>query len=110
KCRHLNSSILIVASSVIAIFMAVTMIFVRAKASKKPTTPKNIILPPIFMSTGAVMFFIPEFRLNATEVMEALLLGAIFSLLLIKITNFERAGKDIYLIVSKAFIVVLLGF
>src|SRR5699024_9209056 len=89
--------------------MAVTMIFVRAKASKKPTSPKKIILPPIFMSTGAVMFFIPEFRLNATEVIEALLLGAIFSLLLIKTTKFEREGKDIYLIPSKAFIFVLIG-
>src|SRR5699024_5080075 len=72
------------------------------------TSPKKIILPPIFMSTGAVMFFIPEFRLNATEVIEALLLGAIFSLLLIKTTKFEREGKDIYLIPSKAFIFVLI--
>lgn len=55
------------------------------------------------------MFFIPEFRLNATEVIEALLLGAIFSLLLIKTTKFEREGKDIYLIPSKAFIFVLIG-
>lgn len=105
----MNSSILIAASSVIAIFMAVTMIFVRAKASKKPTSPKKIILPPIFMSTGAVMFFIPEFRLNGMEVIEALLLGAIFSLLLIKTTKFEREGNDIYLIPSKAFIFVLVG-
>src|SRR5699024_11805406 len=89
--------------------MAVTMIFVRAKASKKPTSPKKIILPPIFMSTGAVMFFILEFRLNATEVIEALLLGAIFSLLLIITTKIERQGKDIYLIQSKLFIFVLIG-
>src|SRR5699024_3290132 len=61
------------------------------------------------MSTGAVMFFIPEFRLNATEVVEAVLLGAIFSLVLIKTTKFEREGKDIYLIPSKAFIFVLVG-
>src|SRR5699024_12498810 len=105
----MNFSILIVSSSVIAIFMAVTMIFVRAKASKKPTSPKKIILPPIFMSTGAVMFFIPEFRLNATKVIEALLLGAVFSLLLIKTIKFEREGKDIYLIQSKALIIVLIG-
>src|SRR5699024_11604520 len=88
--------------------MAVTMIFVRAKASKKPTSPKKIILPPIFMSTGAVMFFIPVFILNATVVIEALLLGAIFSLLLIKTTKYERDGKDIYLIPSKTFLFVFI--
>src|SRR5699024_12881058 len=89
--------------------MAVTMIFVRARASKEPTSPKKIILPPIFMSPGAAMFFIPEFRLNATEVIEALLLGAIVSLLLIRTTKFEREDKDIYLIPSKAFIFMLIG-
>src|SRR5699024_5380831 len=89
--------------------MAVTMIFVRAKASKKPTSPKKIILPPIFISTGAVMLFNPEFRLYITDVIEYLIIGNIYSILLIKTTKYERKGKDTYLIPSKAFIFVLIG-
>lgn len=105
----MNSSILIVSSSVIAVFMAVTMIFVRAKAAKKPTSIKKIILPPIFMSSGAVMFLFPEFHLSFLEVVEALSLGVLFSYLLIKTTKFELRGKDVYLIPSKAFIFILIG-
>lgn len=89
--------------------MAVTMIFVRAKAAKKPTSIKKIILPPIFMSSGAVMFLFPEFHLSFLEVVEALSLGVLFSYLLIKTTKFELRGKDVYLIPSKAFIFILIG-
>ena len=85
------------------------MIFVRAKAAKKPASIKKIILPPIFMSSGAIMFFFPEFRLSLPEVMEALIVGVLFSLLLIKTTKFELKGEDIYLIPSKAFIFILIG-
>ena len=105
----MNSSILVIASSVIAVFMAITMIFVRAKAARKPTSAKKIILPPVFMSSGAIMFLIPEFRVTPVEVVEALLLGAVFSLFLIKTTKFEKKNSDIYLIPSKSFIVILIS-
>lgn len=104
----MNSSILIVASSIIAVFMAVTMIFVRAKAAKKPTSAKKIILPPLFMSSGAIMFLFPEFRISMLEVIEALFVGAIFSYFLIKTTKFEKVKNEIYLIPSKSFILILI--
>lgn len=99
----------IIASTVVAFMMAITMIFVRLKASKKPATVKKIILPPLFMSTGACMFFIPEFRLNMAEIAEAFILGVLLSTFLIKTSKFEERAGDIYLIPSKSFVFILFG-
>ncbi|PEA55143.1 hypothetical protein CON64_08935 [Bacillus pseudomycoides] len=100
---------LAVLSSIVALCMAVGMMFLRLKSAKKPVTLKKIILPPIFMSTGACMYFLPEFRLTSTEILEAVIVGLFFSIFLIKTSKFEIRGKDIYLIPSKAFIFILVG-
>ena len=105
----LNNTVLITSSTIIALFMATTMIFVRSKAAKKPTSVKRIILPPIFMSSGALMYLFPVFRLTLLEIAEVTLVGLIFSIVLIKFTKFEVSGNDIYLIPSKAFIFILIG-
>ena len=55
-------------STIVAVFMATTMIFIRAKAAKKPATEKRIILPPLFMSTGALMFLFPTFQISFYQV------------------------------------------
>jgi membrane protein CcdC involved in cytochrome C biogenesis len=47
---------LVVASSIGAIFMGILALFVRMKAAKKPTSARKIILPPLFMSSGALMY------------------------------------------------------
>lgn len=100
---------LIIASSVVAVFMAITMIFVRLKAAKRPASVKKIILPPVFMSTGALMFIFPEFRVAWMQVLEAVVVGCFFSIFLIKTSKFEIRGEHIYLIPSKAFILILFG-
>lgn len=100
---------MIVASSIIAILMGFFVIFIRMKAAKKPATEKKIILPPIFMSTGALMYIFPEFRITPLEIVEALLVGAIFSIFLIKTSTFEIRGQDIYIKRSKAFPFILIG-
>jgi membrane protein CcdC involved in cytochrome C biogenesis len=96
-------------SSVIAIFMGCLILFVRMKASKKPVNAKKIILPPLFMSTGALMFLHPMFRVGFAQVVEALVVGMIFSLFLIKTSKFEIKDGNIYLKRSKAFIFILIG-
>ncbi|MBP1941480.1 membrane protein CcdC involved in cytochrome C biogenesis [Bacillus luteolus] len=100
---------MVIASSIVAVFMATLMMFVRMRAAKKPTNVKKIILPPLFMSTGALMFVHPMFRVTTLELLEALTVGFLFSILLIKTSNFEIKGNDIYLKASKAFIYVLVG-
>ncbi|KKI91962.1 membrane protein [Bacillus sp. SA1-12] len=96
-------------SSFVAIGMALLVLFVRMKSAKKPATAKKIILPPIFMSTGALMFIHPMFRVTVAEIFEALLVGMVFSILLIKTSNFEIRENNIYLKRSKAFAFILIG-
>jgi membrane protein CcdC involved in cytochrome C biogenesis len=100
---------LAIVSSIIAVFMALLILFVRMKASKKPTNAKKIILPPIFMSTGALMFIDPVFRVTKGELIEAIVLGLFFSIFLIKTSKFEIRNGEIYLKRSKAFIFIFIG-
>ncbi|MDN4140470.1 CcdC family protein [Bacillus velezensis] len=100
---------MIIISSVIAAAMAISVMIVRIKASDKPASPKKIILPPIFMSTGALMFLFPIFRVTGEEFLEAITLGVIFSIFLIKTSKFEIKNNEIYLKRSKAFVFILIG-
>lgn len=100
---------MVVASSIGAAFMAVFVLFIRLKAAKKPTNAKKIILPPFFMSTGALMYLFPQFQLTPMEIIEAIIVGMLFSILLIKTSKFEIRDNDIYLKRSKAFIFILIG-
>ncbi|MDP4164387.1 MAG: cytochrome c biogenesis protein CcdC [Bacillota bacterium] len=99
----------VVASSIGAVFMAVFVMFIRLKAAKKPASARKIILPPFFMSTGALMFLFPQFRLTGMEILEAVAVGMLFSIFLIKTSKFEIKDNDIYLKRSKAFVFILVG-
>ncbi|WP_102271352.1 CcdC family protein [Cytobacillus massiliigabonensis] len=99
----------VIITSIGAICMAIFAMFIRMKAAKKPATAKKIILPPIFMSTGALMFIFPYFRVTPLEIAEAVIVGMLFSILLIKTSKFEIRDKDIYLKRSKAFLYILIG-
>ena len=94
---------------IIPILMAVAVLFIRMKVAKKPVNRKKIIMPPLFMSTGALMFLHPFFRVTPLEIIEALCLGMIFSLFLIKTTRFEVRESEIYIKRSKAFVFILMG-
>lgn len=100
---------MVVITSVGAIFMAVFAMFIRMKAAKKPASVKKILLPPLFMSTGALMYLFPEFRLTLSEIVEAIIVGMLFSILLIKTSKFEIKEQNIYLKRSRAFIFILIG-
>lgn len=96
-------------SSIVAIIMATLVIFIRIKAAKKPATLKKIILPPLFMSTGSLMFLFPMFQVTPLQVLEAVSVGMFFSIFLIKTSQFEVRDNEIYLKRSKAFIFILFG-
>ena len=96
-------------STIAAVLMALGVFAIRMKASKKPATVKKIILPPFFMSTGALMYVFEPFRLSGTEIIEAILLGIFFSIFLIMTSRFEIKDEQIYIKRSKAFVFVLLG-
>ncbi|MCD7033659.1 cytochrome c biogenesis protein CcdC [Metabacillus sp. GX 13764] len=100
---------MVVISSIVAVVMGILVMFVRMRASKKPASAKKIILPPFFMSTGALMYIFPQFRISGAEILESVIIGALFSILLIATSKFEVRDSDIYLKRSKAFVFVLFG-
>lgn len=95
---------------ILAVCMALFAIFIRMKAMKKPATVRKILIPPLAMSTGFLMFLYPPVReITALEVVEAFSVGLLFSIILIKTSSFEIRGKDIFMKRSKAFPFILLG-
>ncbi|MFD1864181.1 CcdC protein domain-containing protein [Planococcus chinensis] len=101
--------LMLIATTVGALGMGILAIFVRSKSAKKPASAKKIILPPLFMSTGALMFIFPFFRVAPLQIVEALAVGMLFSSVLIWTSKFEVRDGDIYLKRSKAFVFILIG-
>lgn len=99
----------VILSTLFAFIMAITMVVYRLKSGEKPITARRIIMPPLFMSTGACMFFIPALKISWLQVLEAFLMGMIFSVFLIKTSHFKIDHQTIYLIPSKAFAYILVG-
>lgn len=97
----------VVASTVVAAIIAITMFIVRMRLADQPTSKHQIILPPLMMSTGALMFMFPVFRVSWLQALEALSVGMLFSILLIRTSKLEIRNSQIYLAPSKAFIIIL---
>lgn len=97
-------------SILVSLVIGATVIFVRLKASNKPTSAKKIIMPPIGMSTGFLMFVVPMTRIPWEYAVGAFLVGVIvFAYPLIRTSTFHRVGEDIYLKRSNMFIVVIIS-
>lgn len=97
-------------SIVIPIVMAIGMLLFRRKSVLQPMTVRKILLPTYFMSTGLIMFFFPFFHVTLKLLIEALVIGLIFSVILIRMSKFEVKNNDIYLVPSKYLFVLLLLF
>lgn len=106
---EIPSQVVLTITSIGAIFMAVFVMFVRIKSQNKPVNAKKIIIPPIAMSTGALMFVFEPFRVSLIQILEASGLGIVFSLFLIYTSKFIVQDQQVYLKRSKAFIIILVG-
>ena len=96
----------LVFSIVFAFLMGAVVIVIRMKAQQFPVNEKKIILPPFFMATGALMYVVPYFRLTGMEMLESLILGVLFSTVLIWTSRFEVKDDNIYMKRSKAFLII----
>ncbi|AIQ62144.1 membrane protein [Paenibacillus stellifer] len=106
----INPSYLHIGSTLGALFMALMVIFIRLKASDRPVTIRKIIIPPLGMSTGFMMFIVPEVRVPLWWALIAFLAGwFIFAYPLIRTTSFHQKEGLIYAKRSKSFALVLLG-
>lgn len=106
----LNSPILQIGSTVGMLVMALAVIFIRVKASSRPVTVKKIIIPPLGMTTGFMMFVVPEVRIPVLWAAIAFLIGwFVFSYPLIRGTKFEKKNDQVFIQRSRSFVFILLG-
>jgi membrane protein CcdC involved in cytochrome C biogenesis len=96
-------------SVIVTAFVAMSIIVVRLRAAKKPTSLKKIILPPIFMCTGFSMFLDPAIQVHTYYAVESLITGMVFSIPLILTSKFEVREGEVFLKRSKSFVFILLG-
>lgn len=85
-----------------------SLIIVRIRAGKRPTTLKKIIIPPLGMATGFIMFAVPETHIPWLWGISAFGTGLLmFAFPLIVTTQMEKVESDIFVRRSKAFIVIM---
>lgn len=90
--------------------MAVLAILIRMKASHRPVNVKKIIIPPLGMSTGFLMFIVPEVHIPLLWGVVSFLTGwFIFSYPLIRSTKFETVDGQVFVKRSRAFFFILLS-
>lgn len=92
-----------------SVCMALFVILIRTRAAKKPANAMKIIMPPLGMSTGFLMFLFPATHIPLSYAFAALLVGSLFSIPLIRRSKFEQRDGSIYLQRSKSFAFLLLG-
>ncbi|GGG20117.1 CcdC family protein [Paenibacillus abyssi] len=99
-----------VGSIVLSVVAGMTLIILRLRATKQPTTLKKIIMPPIGMATGFIMFALPMMHIPWIWGLSAFGTGMlIFAFPLIVTTRLEKRDSDIFVIRSKAFIFIILA-
>lgn len=104
---NIPSNIAVIGSTIGALFMGIFVMVMRIKGQKKPVSTKKIIIPPIAMSSGALMFIFEEFRISLMQVAEACLVGILFSTVLIATSKFEVRDNEIYMKRSKLFFIII---
>lgn len=106
---NIPSQYLLIGSTVMAFVMGLLVMVVRIRSQRKPVNAKKILIPPIAMSSGALMFIFEPFRVTPLQILEAVAVGAIFSTVLIATSKFEIRDNEIYMKRSKAFFFILAG-
>lgn len=96
-------------STVVLICGALGVIVVRLRASRKPTNARKIMIPPVGMSTGYLMFIAPQTHVPFLYAVAAFAVGVLLSYPLILTSRMTIVEDQIYLKRSPAFVAVLLG-
>ena len=82
----------------------------RIRETQRPVTAAKLLVPPLGMSTGFLMFVVPELRVPFLWGLAAFAAGAIFfSYPLVHTSHLVREGDAIMLRRSKVFLWILLG-
>ncbi|MFD0714837.1 CcdC family protein [Paenibacillus sp. GCM10027626] len=98
------------ASLFISIAVGAAIVFLRLRAANRPTTLRKIMIPPVAMSSGFLMFAAPQTHVPWLWALAAFAAGALFfAYPLIRTSKLELRDGQIILIRSKMFIVLLLS-
>lgn len=82
----------------------------RMSETRRPVTPRGIILPPIAMSTGFAMFLAPAFRVPWLWAFGAFVTGAsVLAVPLLRTSELTVEGSAVMLRRSRAFIGIVLA-
>ncbi|MEC0091585.1 CcdC family protein [Paenibacillus macquariensis] len=105
---HISPSYLQIGTTLGTILIALLTIFIRLKASSSPVTIKKILIPPLGMSTGFLMFVAPFTHIPLWWAALAFVIGwFLFSYPLIRSTHFKTVDGQVYAERSRSFIVIL---
>jgi membrane protein CcdC involved in cytochrome C biogenesis len=82
----------------------------RVRETQRPVSARSIVLPPLLMSTGFLMFVRPEFRVSWAWALAAFVLGAlVLSYPLLRTSRLAREGDTVVMRRSRAFLLILLA-
>jgi membrane protein CcdC involved in cytochrome C biogenesis len=82
----------------------------RVRETRRPVSPRSILLPPLGMSTGFGMFAVRDFRVSWTWAIGAFAVGALLlAIPLIRSSTLARQGDTVLMRRSRAFLGILLG-
>jgi membrane protein CcdC involved in cytochrome C biogenesis len=89
---------------------AMAVIAWRIRETQRPVSRRSIVVPPLAMSTGLSMFFLPGFRVPWLWALGAFLAGAtVLAVPLLRTSRLTREGDTIVMRRSRAFLGILLG-
>ena len=105
-----NPSLLrLLLGSVASLLGAGAVLARRVRETRRPITPRAIVVPPLAMSTGFAMFAVPAMRVLPAWGAAAFLIGALLlSVPLVRTSHLERQGDVVMMRRSRAFLAVLL--
>jgi membrane protein CcdC involved in cytochrome C biogenesis len=105
----LSTQVIQVGSIIISALAGLTLIILRMRAGKRPTSLRKIIIPPLGMATGFIMFAFSQTHIPWFWGLASFLTGMlIFAFPLIVTTRLERVKSEIYVRRSKAFVFIML--
>lgn len=105
----LSTHLIQVGSVFVSALAGLTLIILRIRAGNQPTSLRKIVIPPLGMATGFIMFAFSATHIPWVWGLSAFLTGMlIFAFPLIVTTRLERVESEIYVRRSKAFVFIML--
>lgn len=99
-----------VSSILIPLIGAIALILWRLKETRRPLSYRSIIIPPLGMSTGSLMFLYEPTRIPLLWGIVAFVSGwLLFSQPLLYTTKLLKQDDDVFLERSRAFLCVIVG-